>query len=36
MAYIHAANIDLGLKSPLDEFIEREGIRNGENTGNIK
>ena len=34
MCYIHVANIDLGVKSPLDVFLE--GGANGKNTRNIK
>ncbi len=34
MEYIHVANIDLGLESPLDVFLR--GEENGENSRNIK
>ena len=34
MAYVHIANIDLGVESPLDRLLEEKG--NGKNTGNIK
>ena len=34
MEYVHVANIDLGLESPLDVLIREE--ENGKNTGNIK
>lgn len=34
MEYIHIANIELGIKSPIDIFLE--GVRDGENTRNIK
>ena len=36
MCYVHVANIDLGLESPLDVFIKGEKEKNGENTRNIK
>ena len=34
MEYVHVANIDLGLESPLDVFLR--GEENGKNTRNIK
>ncbi len=34
MEYIHVANIDIGLESPLDVFLE--GEKNGEDSRNIK
>lgn len=34
MEYVHVANIDLGLESPLDVFLR--GEENGENSRNIK
>ena len=34
MEYVHVANIDLGLESPLD--ILMKGEENGENKRNIK
>lgn len=34
MEYVHVANIDLGLESPLDVFLR--GEENGENKRNIK
>ena len=34
MEYVHVANIDLGLESPLDAFLR--GEKNGKNSGNIK
>ena len=34
MEYVHVANIDLGLESPLDVFMR--GEENGKNTRNIK
>ena len=34
MEYIHVANIDLGLESPLDVLLR--GEENGEDSGNIK
>lgn len=34
MEYVHVANIDLGLESPLDVLMR--GAGNGKNTGNIK
>ncbi len=34
MAYVHVANLDLGLESPLDVFLR--GEENGKNSGNIK
>ena len=34
MEYVHIANIDLELKSPLDEFVK--GEENGKNTRNNK
>ena len=34
MEYVHVANIDLGLESPLDVLMRGEG--NGKDTGNIK
>ena len=34
MEYIHIANIDLGLESPIDEFLKGEK-ENGRSTGNI-
>ena len=36
MCYVHVANIDLGLESPLDVFIRGEKEKNGENSGNNK
>ena len=36
MCYVHVANIDLGLESPLDVFIRGEKEKNGENTRNNK
>ena len=36
MCYVHVANIDLGLESPLDIFIRGEKEKNGENTKNNK
>ena len=35
MEYIHVANIDLGLESPLDVFL-RQGEENGKDSRNIK
>ena len=34
MEYVHVANIDLGLESPLDVLMR--GARNGKDTRNIK
>lgn len=34
MEYIHVADIEVGINSPLDEFMK--GAKNGENTRNIK
>ena len=34
MEYVHVANIDLGLESPLDVLMR--GAGNGENSGDIK
>ena len=34
MEYVHVANIDLGLESPLDVFLR--GEEDGENKRNIK
>jgi len=34
MEYVHVANIDLGLESPLDVLMRVAG--NGKDTGNIK
>ena len=34
MEYVHVANIDLGLESPLDTLMK--GEENGENKRNIK
>ena len=34
MEYVHIANIDLGLESPLDTFLR--GEKNGKNTRNIE
>ena len=36
MAYVHVANIDLGLESPLDIFIRGEKEKDGENSRNNK
>ena len=36
MAYIHVANIDLGLESPLDVFMKGEKEKDGENSRNNK
>ena len=36
MAYIHVANIDLGLESPLDLILKGEKEKDGENSRNIK
>ena len=36
MAYIHVANIDLGLESPLDLFLKGRKEKDGENTRNNK
>ena len=34
MEYVHVANIDLGLESPLDVLMR--GTGNGKDTGNTK
>ena len=34
MHYVHIANLDLEVDSPLDVFLE--GEENGKNSGNIK
>lgn len=36
MEYVHVANIDLGLESPLDLFLKVEKEKDGENTRNNK
>ena len=36
MAYIHVANIDLGLESPLDLILKGEKEKDGENSRNNK